>query len=181
MRVEVVDRFGRVLGLVNRTTFTDACSEDGDSGGPWVLGTMAIGIHSAGSACGRDQIAAFVPIDQVMADLPGVQVLTVQPQVPTDLRITSLSCRNSPPGSPTIRCFAAWEGGRDPVTAHWSVFPDTQVGVNTDPLIKRSLMQFTCNTTDNDIWFEYEVTLVVVDDVGRMASYDALVPCIAPW
>jgi streptogrisin C len=177
----VFDAADNFLGQVDRVSLSDACSKPGDSGGPWVFGTLAIGIHSAGSTttCAPGHISGFVAINQVGSD---IKVLTVQPQLPPDVfRVTSLACRNSPPGTPTIRCNAAWEGSADPATAHWSISPYQPIGFSSDPLLRRSLMQFTCNTDDNDIEFEYEVTVVVVDSLGRMASKTGLAPCIAPW
>jgi streptogrisin D len=56
----------RLHGMVR----TDACSEPGDSGGPYYAGTTALGIHSGGSSAGCGPGATttfFQPLPEVLA------------------------------------------------------------------------------------------------------------------
>ena len=71
---------GPVLGL----TLTSACSEGGDSGGPFVSGTEAVGTLSGGSAdCSSPQATSlYQPIDEVLRS-EDLSLVTGDPAAPS--------------------------------------------------------------------------------------------------
>lgn len=55
--------------IVDGLTTTDACSQGGDSGGAWLRGDKAVGLHSGGqSSCGSNQDnSIFQPVNEALA------------------------------------------------------------------------------------------------------------------
>jgi streptogrisin C len=70
---------GPVLGL----TLTTACSEGGDSGGPFVSGSSAVGTLSGGSAdCSSPEATSlYQPIDEVLRN-ESLSLVTGDPATP---------------------------------------------------------------------------------------------------
>jgi streptogrisin C len=184
---------GATSRVVGGMSSTDICTSPGDSGGPVISALrqaqgVVVGNFPVGRTCASNPKgnSYFQPINPILTAF-GLQLLLPEdnpPPLAPEFRITAMACRNSPPGTPTVRCQAAWTGSIDPADAFWSVDPEPAngvIGVNTDPVARRSTMMFTCNTVDVDAEFEYTVKVRVVDANGRMVSKEGLAPCIAPW
>jgi hypothetical protein len=85
--------------IVAGPTFSTACSLGGDSGGAWLLGTRAVGLHSGGpSQCvanpTKDQSSIFQPVNEALAKW-GLTLLTGTTTPPSG------AVTVTPPGSQT--------------------------------------------------------------------------------
>jgi streptogrisin C len=181
---DTVDEAGNVLGTVRGLTETSACSKPGDSGGPWIDGTLAVGIHSAGFGfCGPGQAAYFVPINQTLSDLPGVEVLTVQP---ARFRISSFFCQEIFTDPAKIECEVRWTGGTDPAAARWT--PTPTISEVESPTNRISVIETQCGhirfhtepgPNGPNYWAHDPLTInvTVTDFAGRTDSASATVTC----
>ncbi|WP_154402780.1 fibronectin type III domain-containing protein [Nocardioides speluncae] len=55
--------------VIEGLTFTDSCSQGGDSGGSWLVGTKAVGLHEGGlngNSCPAGDNAIFQPVNEAL-------------------------------------------------------------------------------------------------------------------
>jgi streptogrisin C len=99
-------------GQVSGLTKTDACAEGGDSGGSWLAGRLAQGVHSGGtgSCTGDGNYTVFQPIGEILTKYN--LTLTI-----VKAARASLNCES---GLNQYRCPAVISGDA-PVTTKWYV------------------------------------------------------------
>jgi streptogrisin C len=107
--------YGGSVGVIEDMTWTDACSLGGDSGGGWLLGDKATGLHDGGpSQCvtnpGDDDMSIFQPVNEALTKW-GLTLVTgggdtTAPTAPGNARST---------GTTANTVSLAWDASTDAV------------------------------------------------------------------
>lgn len=109
--------YGGSVGVIEGLTWTTACSKGGDSGGGWLLGDKAVGLHDGGpSQCvtnptNDDDLSIFQPVDEALKKwnltlVTGGGGDTAAPTVPGNARST---------GTAANSVSLAWDASTDNV------------------------------------------------------------------
>jgi streptogrisin C len=109
---------GQNLGLVIGLVKTTACAAEGDSGGPMVTRTFAVGIVSSRQGvCGYGGVSFYTPV-QTILNRHQLELLMVPPQRPP--LTGEVSCASNTQ-YPEFGCVGAWINGEGFVTATLSI------------------------------------------------------------
>jgi streptogrisin C len=157
--------YGNVI--IDGLTTTDACSQGGDSGGAWLRGDKAVGLHSGGnSTCvANDDNSIFQPVNEALAKW-NLTLLTSSPSDDKEAPTTPGNPRST--GTTSSSVSLAWDAATDNVGV-------TGYDVYNGTALATTVTGTTATVTGLSADTSYSFTVQAKDAAGNKSSMSSAV------